>query len=133
MSDDQAAAGIRALHARWMAAMEQEDPEALGKLVTDDYEVWAPGVPPLRGPAAIVTAMRAAFERVKVRPEFDSRELIVAGEWAIQRGVERMTVTPRTGGTSETRSQRAILVLRLGEDGEWRYARGMTNALGPGE
>jgi len=134
MADNQQAAkAIADLHAQWAAAVQRDDAEALGKLVTDDYEVWVPSVPPLRGPAAVVAAMRSALERVAVLPAFDSQELIIAGDWAIQRGIERMTVTPRTGGTSETRSQRAMLVLRCGDDGQWRYARGMTNALGPGE
>lgn len=73
--------------------------------------------------------MRGAMEKYDISPGFDAVETIVAGDWAFQRGVERMTVTPRAGGESQTREQRALLILRRDGDGRWRYARGMTNGL----
>jgi ketosteroid isomerase-like protein len=35
--------------------------------------------------------------------------------------------TPRAGGEGIVRRQRAFMVLRRDEDGQWRFARGMTH------
>jgi uncharacterized protein (TIGR02246 family) len=123
-----ACAGIAELHARWARAIERGDAAALADLVTEDYEVWANGTPALTGRAAVTDAMRGALARYDVAPAFDSLELIVAGDWAFERGIEQMRVAPRTGGDAQTRTQRALLLMRRDEDGRWRYARGMRNA-----
>ena len=44
-------------------------------------------------------------------------------------GIERMRLTPRGGGPRQDLVQRALLIMRRGADGRWRYARGMTNGL----
>ena len=121
--------GIAQLHQEWMDAVTAGDAEALRDIVTDDYEVWAHATAPLRGPDAVVAAMRGALERYRVSPRFEPVETVVAGEWAFQRGIERMTVAPRDGGDSRTMEQRALVIMRRGDDGRWRYARGMTNGL----
>jgi ketosteroid isomerase-like protein len=53
----------------------------------------------------------------------------VSGDWAFERGIERITVTPLEGGDSQTATRRALLILHRHGDGRWRYARGMTNGL----
>jgi uncharacterized protein (TIGR02246 family) len=129
-SDDGAVpAGIEELHGRWVTAVTRPDAELLRDLVTDDYEVWAHGAESIRGPDAVVQAMRAALSLYRVAPRFDVVETIIADPWAFQRGIEHMTVTPLGGGEPVVRSQRALVILRRGEDGRWRYARGMTNGL----
>jgi ketosteroid isomerase-like protein len=73
--------------------------------------------------------MRDALARFDVVQRFDAVETVICGEWAFERGVERMTVTPIGGGTPRSASQRALLILRRDASGRWRYARGMTNGL----
>ena len=124
--------GIAAARSAWVAAVANGDADALGDLLTDDYEVWANGASPIVGPENAANAMRAALRQFQIEQSFEPFETIVAGEWAFERGIERMRVTPRDGGPSQTMSQRALLVLRRGTDGRWRYARGMTNQLPPG-
>jgi ketosteroid isomerase-like protein len=75
--------------------------------------------------------MGAALARYAVTQQFEPIETIVAGNWAFQRGIERMRVEPRDGGPTREMTQRAMLILRRGDDGRWRYARGMTNGLPP--
>ena len=113
----------------WVSAVATRDPEALRNLLTDDYEVWAHGAPPIRGPDAAIAAMRGAIERFHITQSFEPLETIICGDWAFERGVESMSVTPVAGGPAQNASQRAFLVLRRGADGRWRYARGMTNGL----
>jgi ketosteroid isomerase-like protein len=124
--------GIAAARSAWVTAVANGDADALVDLLTSDYEVWANGAPPIVGPENAANAMRAALRRFHVEQSFEPLETIVAGDWAFERGIERMRVTPRDGGPSQTMSQRALLVLQRGADGKWRYARGMTNQLPPG-
>ena len=51
----------------------------------------------------------------------------VQGNWALLRGLEINTLTPKKGGEASEYRQRAFSVLRRSQDGRWRFARGMTN------
>lgn len=119
------------LRAAWIAAIAAGDAKALRPLLCDDYEVWAHATPPLSGADVAVAAMRDALERFFIEQSFEPIETVIAGDWAFERGIERMTVTPRTGGQSQTIAQRALLILRRDHDGSWQFARGMTNGLPP--
>lgn len=131
MSDPEDRAAIARLRAAWMRAVAVGDAEALRDLLTDDYEVWANAAPPIVGVEGAIAAMRGALARFRIDQRFDAIETIVAGDWAFERGVESMRVTPLAGGEPHDASQRALLVLRRGADGRWRFARGMTNQLPP--
>jgi ketosteroid isomerase-like protein len=120
---------IAALRAAWTDAVAARNPDALEDLLTDDYEVWAQGAPPIIGPAAAAVAMRGAVERFDIVQSFEPLETVVAGDWAFERGIERMVLTPRDGGEKRTLEQRTFLIERKGPDGKWRFARGMTNQV----
>lgn len=128
-ADALAIRAIGELHSTWVRAVRDGDVSALCDLVTEDYEVWANGAPPSSGREAVAAAMGAAVALYTVEQALESLELVIAGDWAFERGVERVTVTPRGAGPAQTRVQRALLILHRGGDGKWRYARGMTNSL----
>ena len=128
MTSDESQA-IAALRAAWTNAVAARNPDALKDLLTDDYEVWPQGAAPLVGPAAAAAAMRGAIERFEIAQSFEPIETVVAGDWAFERGIERMDLTPRDGGEKRTIEQRTFLIERKGEDGKWRFARGMTNLV----
>jgi len=126
MTSDESRA-ITALRTAWTNAVAARNPDALKDLLTDDYEVWPQGAAPIVGPAAASAAMRGAIERFDIVQSFEPIETVVAGDWAFERGIERMTLTPRDGGEARTIEQRTFLIERKGHDGKWRFARGMTN------
>lgn len=119
------------LRAAWVAAIAAQDADALRPLLCDDYEVWAHAAAPLSGANAAVEAMRGALQRFHIEQSFEPIETVIAGDWAFERGVERMTVTPVAGGAPQTMAQRTLLILRRDADGSWRFARGMTNGIPP--
>lgn len=124
-------AAIAAVRDAWVAAVAARDVDAIRSLLTDDYEVWAHGAPPMRGDGA-AAAMAAALGKFEIAQSFDPIETVVSGDWAFERGIERMIVTSRDGSApARDVSQRALLILHRGADGRWRYARGMTNGLPP--
>ena len=118
-----------AVRAAWVAAIEARDAELLRPLLTDDYEVWAHGVEPIVGADVAVAAMAAALERNRVEQSFEPIETIITGDWAFERGIESIRVTPLDGGPTREASQRALLILRRNAEGNWQFARGMTNGL----
>lgn len=128
-SDTADYAAVAAVRTQWVAAIAARTPDELRALLSDDYEVWANGAPPLRGADVAIAAMAGALERFDIVQAFDPVETVVSGDWAFERGIESMTATPRDGGPSRTVRQRALLILHRDADGAWRYARGMTNAL----
>lgn len=120
---------IGALRDSWVAAVANRDVIAIGDLLTEDYEVWAHGAPAQRGQQAAAAAMGAALAKFSIDQSFEPLETVVAGDWAFQRGIERMRLRPVDGGPEREMTQRALVILQLGTDGRWRYARGMTNGL----
>ena len=129
---------IDELRDAWIAAVKRRDPSALADLLTEDYEVWSGGAAAMKGPAAAAAAMGAALARFDIEQSLEVVETVVSGDWAFERGIERMRLTPRSGGSGgsgggggdvQDFEQRAFLVMRRGADGRWRYARGMTAAM----
>jgi uncharacterized protein (TIGR02246 family) len=130
-ADEGDVAAIRSLHAEWVAAIRRGDHAALADLLDADYEGWTDGAPDLRGRATAVEVMRQALSQYEIEQRFESIELLLSGTLAVDRGIESFVLVPRSGGESRSQRQRALLVLRRGTDGRWRYARGMTNHLPP--
>ena len=126
---DAGEAGVAAARDRWVAAIAAREPARLRDLLCDDYEVWANAAPVIRGIDGAIAAMSQALERFDIVQSFAPTETVVCGEWAFERGIESMELTPRDGAPKRHMQQRALLILRRGPDGVWRYARGMTNAL----
>ena len=129
--DGRSLEAIEETFAGWREAVGAGDLNAVVALVTEDAEFWSPEQPPLVGRDAVRGAFAAALERWSWDQEFECRELIVAGRHAVVRGVEVNRLEPRGGGEPRIQRQRAFSILREGEDGVWRFARGMTNAPPP--
>lgn len=121
-------AAIRRLYQDWIAAGKAGNVEALLGMVTEDALFLAPGAPPMRGREAMEAAYQIAFSRHRIEQGFDEEELVLAGGWAFCRGRESFTATPWDGGPPVTLAgRRALSILKKGEDGIWRFARGISN------
>ena len=119
---------IDELFAAWREAGKRGDAAALVSLITEDGEFWTHGAPAVKGRQAVAAMMEGFFAGFHFEQSFETLERIVLDGWAFVRGVEHNRVTPRRGeGETVEIRQRAFMVLRLDEDGLWRFARGMTN------
>jgi uncharacterized protein (TIGR02246 family) len=117
--------GIDALYAAWSETFRRRDVDAILGLLTPDYFLWALGTPPM-GREALRPRLAAVFASYDVVPEFESVDRIVSGDLAFECGWDIQQVSPRAGGETHSQRQRVFLVLRRGEDGTWRFARGMS-------
>jgi ketosteroid isomerase-like protein len=100
-------------------------------LLTPDYTLWRPEAPPLTIDS-IRPQLEAAFERYEIEATFERIECFASGNLAIDCGWDVQTVHARDGGAARTMRQRVWVILRRGNDGRWRFARGMAQP-GPAE
>lgn len=128
MSED--FAEIDALYSAWSEAFRRGDVATILKLVTPDYALWAPGLPPIQADA-LRPQLEAAFAAYEVELVFERAERFVSGDLAVDFGFDVQTLRPRGGGPELLRRQRVVLVLRRGADSVWRFARGVSQP-GPG-
>lgn len=113
--------------ARWAAAIAEADLDKIGALVTEDAVFWTHGQPPVNGRDALVQAFEPFFAQYTMQQSFECEELLVFDDHAFMRGLERNRLVSRDGEETMEVRQRAFSILRRGADGEWRFARGMTN------
>lgn len=118
---------IEKLFRDWAEAGRRGDAHAMAEMVTEDAEFWSHGAAPLQGREAVAPRMAAFFQSYEIDQDFERQELVVAGGLAFVRGMEINRVKPRDGTPQMEIRQRAFSILFRGEDGVWRFARGMTN------
>jgi uncharacterized protein (TIGR02246 family) len=111
----------------WKEALRAGDLDAIGALVAEDAEFWTHSQPALRGRDALRAAMAPVVDSWVLEQTFVCDELLVADGLAVARGTEINRLTSRDGDEEVVRRQRAFSILREGEDGVWRFARGMTS------
>lgn len=130
MGGDQEAtaeAAIEKLFRDWADAGRRGDAQAMAQMVTEDAEFWTHGAPPLKGRGEVVPRMASFFESYEIDQGFERQEIVISGDLAFIRGMEINRITPRDGAPPMEIRQRAFSVLFREADGNWRFARGMTN------
>lgn len=122
------AAAIQAMFADWVRVSEQGDADAYGEHLTDDFVFLGPGAPPVVGKAQVVPWVAGFFAEYDfVFPEWTTDEIIVRGDVGIHRYSGVATLTPKSGGETQTLDRKYMDVLRRGEDGVWRATHHMFN------
>jgi uncharacterized protein (TIGR02246 family) len=120
---------IHQLSVEWMAALKAKDISKLLSLLTEDVVFLPPGLPPLRGKAA-VEAMYKSF-----LPQFSSieqqaalEEVEVVGDWAFAWGSESLVLVLQPGGSPIQMDGKGLSILKRQPDGSWKFARAVNNA-----
>ncbi len=119
--------GIEALYFAWARAYRERDIDAIFALLTDDYVLWAPGLAPMTRDS-LGPRLKAVMDTYDITPSFDCEERIISGALAFERGWDVQHAQPRAGGEPKVQRSRVFLVLQQGSDGQWRFARGMSQA-----
>jgi ketosteroid isomerase-like protein len=118
------AASIKALHRAWSAAVARGDIDSALQLLASDYTLWAPATAPVTR-EALRPVLSAALQQFEITSAFERDELLVSGELAFERGWDIQSTCPRGGGETQKQRQYLFLILRRGNDGQWRFARAM--------
>jgi uncharacterized protein (TIGR02246 family) len=111
-----------------VAAWRAADVKQVAELYTANAFVLYPNQPAISGRAAIVEYFKGFFDEFpRNELELVSREIVIAGSWAFDRGTYRWNGTPRSGAVVEDNGKYLVVLLR-GDDGKWRVARDMDNS-----
>jgi ketosteroid isomerase-like protein len=103
-------------------------------LMTRHFATDVVGMPPGRattvGPDALREALRGFLAAFKVEVRYTSDEIVIAGDWAFDRGSAVETLRPKAGGASTTENAK-YLWLSQRVNGTWKLARLIWNADPP--
>ena len=116
---------IDQLYDAWGEAFQSKNVDAILSLLTLDYVLWPTGAPAISRDS-LVPRLTATLSTHDVSPSFEREERLVAGDLAFERGWDIQQIRPCDGGEVTTHRQRVFLVLQRGDDGRWRFARGMS-------
>lgn len=125
-------AAIEAFNRNYLAAINNEDIEALSELTTAGHIMLPPGRPPVVGKAANDAANARAFEAFEIDETWTPIETEVAGDFAWQRGTYTVDATPREGGATTHSAGSFLRIYQRQPDGSWRMIRDMFNSDGQG-
>ena len=118
-------------HEDYLAAINANDAAAVLALLTDDAVYLPPNAPAVAGTAAIRPWLEGYFAAYRTHWEKTTRELVTAGDWALEYAVERVTDTPVGGGAAVEDVCKGLIVYRRQADGTWKVAKDMWNSDRP--
>ena len=113
----------------YLAASRAGDVDAVVGLYVGDAVVMPPGRLAIEGQAALreyETAHHEAFAHPAL--DYESHELVVAGDWAFDRGIARLTEAPKDGSPSIDVVGKYLTVYRRQPSGTWKIARAIFNS-----
>ena len=126
---DQAA--IAALSDHEMASFSAGTVDANMALLTHDAVMLPPNGPMLSGHEAIRKWATDMVKLYTVSGKYTDRKIIVSGDWASERFVGELSLTPKAGGAAITERIKGIHILRRQPDGSWKIAQDVWNTDTP--
>ena len=129
MNDDVSA--IRRKIDRFIAAYNAGQVKELLAVYANDFVDMSQGEPTLRGETAIRDTERRladTFRKFSPHLAVETEEIIVSGNYAFDRGVLTVTLTPKLAGDPLVVKRRFLEVWRKHENGDWAVIRAMDNA-----
>ncbi len=118
-------------HQEYRAAVNVGDLDSLSTFVTADVVYMSPGDPLLIGKEAIRRWDEPLFDRFTFEYTFSSDEVVVAGNWAFERGAFALTLTPKAGGEPFHGGGKYVWIWQRQADGSWKNARAIWNRDSP--
>jgi ketosteroid isomerase-like protein len=82
------------------------------------------------GATALTELLRGFLGAYKVDVKYTTDEILIAGDWAFERGTAVETMTPKAGGVAETSNAKYLWLYRR-NNGKWELARLMWNSSDP--
>lgn len=125
------AEAIKGVNDHFLAGLNDGDLAACLAVVADDVVMLAPNHPTATGKAAVESWFRTIFDQFTIEETWSSEELVVAADWAFNRGTYSGTFTPKAGGEPVQEEGKYIWILHRQADGSWKYAHSIWNSDNP--
>jgi uncharacterized protein (TIGR02246 family) len=122
------AAAVAALRDSIMAAENGGRADGMLAAFAEDVVVMPPNAPALDGKTAATEMIRGGFAAMTMTVQYTSAEVVVAGDWAFDRGSYNGSMAPRAGGPAVPDRGKYLWVLHRQADGTWKYHRVTWNA-----
>jgi uncharacterized protein (TIGR02246 family) len=121
---------IESNNARFLEALQRGDTAAVAASYTPDGVVMISNQPAWTGRSAIGQGFSGFFAQFSVvNPRLVTRDIIVSGDYAIERGTYEWTLHPKTGtGTDMMDNGKYLTVWERQADGSWKIARDISNS-----
>jgi ketosteroid isomerase-like protein len=119
-------ASIDAVREGFAAAYARSDVEALLRYYDRDYVDLSAGVA-ARGREAMREAFEDTFERFRGRLEIHPDEVLINGDWAIERGTFSIHLLDRSSGAERVSRRRYLELLVRRDGGRWYILRDLDN------
>jgi ketosteroid isomerase-like protein len=127
---DEALEEVRSAIRGWRDAVNAGDFDGILRIAADDLEIMPPGQFAVVGRDAH-EFLRGFLDQFKVdlKP-FTNEEIIVSGDWAIQRLTYEITLTPKAGGDSITERGDGFHIFRRDRGaGSWRLVKDVSTSV----
>jgi ketosteroid isomerase-like protein len=113
----------------WRNAVNAGDIERILQIAADDFEIMPPGQSAMSGGSAreFLRDFVAHFS-ADLRP-FTNEEIIISGDWAIQRYTYHLTLSPKAGGDPITERGDGFHIFRLERGGSWRMVKDISTSV----
>ncbi len=119
-------------HEAFLAGMRANDCNALLPLLTEDVVFAPPNAPTATGRDGVRQWCEPVFKQVKTSGvTVSDRDVVVAGEWAIEHGNFDWALAPIAGGAELREQGRFVAIYRRQSDGSWKLARDIWNSSLP--
>jgi len=122
---------VDAARGRLEEAYNSRDVAALVTILTDDVVFLPPGAPAMVGRDNVVAMHQASFrqsaDRYTSALVHSSDEIIVTGDWAVDRGTYVATITPADGGEPSAYDHKYIYIWARQSDGGFKLRRAIAN------
>ena len=116
---------------RELSAFSAGDIDGNLATLTQDVVMMPPNEQLLTGAAAVRSWLRSVHEQFKINARYTESQVVVAGDWAIQRYVGVGTITPKKGGRPIEERFKGIHIYQRQPDGSWRIAQDIWNSDSP--
>ncbi|MFH1068758.1 MAG: DUF4440 domain-containing protein [Candidatus Glassbacteria bacterium] len=114
---------IRTLHAESNRALSRGDLDTLMSVYADDVISMPANQPPRIGKAAVRSMWEEVLRDYAVESSVTVEEVVIAGDWAYERGGYNLKFDPRAGGVSIEDVGKYLDILQRQPDGNWKYYR----------
>jgi ketosteroid isomerase-like protein len=116
-------ASLRQTLSDFRAAVNAGDGAGIYNITAEDFELITPGQSAVTAEAArkFLSSLVTDF-KAELKP-FANEQLIVCGDYAIQRYTYHLTLTPKSGGAPMVQQGDGLHIFRRDAAGNWRLAK----------
>jgi len=128
--DAQDRAAVDSIRLEFEAGENAGDLDRMTRHLAADVVAMPPNRATTTGAAAFTASLRGFLGAYKVKVKYRTDEIVISGDWAMERGTAVETMTPKSGGAAET-SNAKYLWLYHRKNTTWELARLMWNSSDP--